>query len=245
MGRNGFHSSLFASDKHASYVQRIFSRIASRYDLMNRVLSLGIDVFWRRFSVSHMRFSRTLRVLDVASGTADVAIIAAKRFPEIYVFSVDTVGEMIEVGFEKVRREKLDYRIFFIKGDALNLPFANDSFDVAIIAFGIRNILNRKRVLEEMARVVVPGGQVLVLEMHVPSHSIFRLFFRLYSKSVVPVMANLFSPQPDAYEYLIESIGKFHTPEELSSMMKEGGLGDIVHYSLTFGFAHLYVGRKF
>lgn len=235
---------MFSPEKHPSYIQQIFSGIAGRYDFMNRILSLGIDVLWRRFAVSQLCFSRTFRLLDVASGTADVAIMAAKRFPGIVVFGVDTVGEMLEVGISKVKEKKLESRIFFIRGDALNLPFARESFDVAAIAFGIRNIINPRRVIEEMVRVVVPGGQVLVLEMHMPKHPLVSWFFRFYSRTFVPLMANLFSPEPEAYKYLLESIERFHTPDQLSLMMEEGGLGRVVQYPLTFGFACLHVGWK-
>ncbi len=155
-------------------VKDIFATITGKYDFLNHLLSLRRDVAWRRRTVGAMRFFRTHRLLDMATGTGDLAIEAALVHPDIQVIGMDFVNEMMDVAWEKIIRKKLSGRISLVQADALRIPAAENSFDAAAIAFGIRNIPERLAALKEMARVVVPGGRVLVLEMTFPRSVFFR-----------------------------------------------------------------------
>ncbi len=223
-------------------VREVFATIPRRYDFLNRFFSLRRDVAWRRFAVRKMRFFKTLRFLDVATGTADLAVETVRRHPPVRVAGLDFVLEMMAVGRQKIRRNKMADRIGLIQGDALFLPFDDNIFDVAAIAFGIRNIPDRRRALEEMKRVVVPGGQVMALEMNFPRHALFRRFYDLYLNHLLPRMARLFSRNPAAYRYLGDSIKEFPSPNKFAHLMAEVGLTGIEKYSLTLGITYLYIG---
>ncbi|HVO38071.1 MAG TPA: ubiquinone/menaquinone biosynthesis methyltransferase [Spirochaetia bacterium] len=224
-------------------VKEIFTTAHDRYDFLNHLLSLRRDVGWRSFAVEKMRFPKTRRFLDVATGTGDLALAAAERWKDIRVTGVDFAEPMLEIGRVKVRARDLENRIQLLAGDALALPFADGSFDVTAIAFGMRNIPDKQRALSEMARVTVPGGQVMVLEMTFAPAPAFRLLYGLYITAVLPRIARLFSRNAAAYGYLSDSIRTFPTPREFGRMMTAAGLRDVVYHGLTFGAAYLHVGR--
>ena len=225
-------------------VREVFATIPRRYDFLNRLFSLRRDVAWRRFAVRRMRFFQTMRFLDVATGTGDLAVETARRYPPVRVAGLDFVREMMAVGAQKIRRNKMADRIGLIQGDALSLPFDDNIFDVAAIAFGIRNIPDRRRTLEEMRRVVVPDGQVMALEMNFPRHPLFRRFYDLYLNRLLPRMARLFSRNPAAYRYLCDSIKGFPSPDHFVRLMAQAGLTGIEKYALTLGITYLYIGFK-
>lgn len=230
--------------QHIRMVKEIFSTITEKYDFLNHLMSLRRDISWRRFAVARMRFSRTHRFLDVATGTCDLAIETALGHPGVYVVGLDFVKEMIDVGQEKIKRRGLSTKVGLLRGDALNIPFPPDQFDAAGMAFGIRNIPDKLQVLKEMARVVVPGGQALILELTAPRRKLLTGLYRLYLNRVLPRLARPFSPNPEAYHYLGDSIANFPTPFEFASLMEQAGLGDVEIHSLTLGITHLYVGYK-
>ena len=230
--------------EHIGMVREIFSTITGKYDFLNHFLSLRRDIAWRRFSVLKMRFFSTYRLLDVATGTADLAIDAAQGHPCIQVTGVDFVREMMDLGQLKIERRRLSDRIHLFMSDALDLPFPDDSFDVAGIAFGIRNIPNKIRALREMTRVLVPGGQVMVLEMTLPRSRLLRGIYHVYLNRMLPNLARAFSPNPAAYCYLADSITHFPTPEGFAGLLDEAGLKKVEIHSLTLGITHLYVGMK-
>jgi demethylmenaquinone methyltransferase/2-methoxy-6-polyprenyl-1,4-benzoquinol methylase len=225
-------------------VKEIFATITRRYDLLNRLLSLRRDVAWRRRAARHMHFSTTCRYLDVATGTADLALEVARQHPSVSVTALDFVKEMIDGGVKKIKERKLTGRIAFVRGDALSLPFPDNHFDAAGIAFGIRNITNRTAALNEMTRVVVPGGQVIVLEMHFPRQPLFRHLYSLYLTSIMPSLARSFSRNPAAYLYLADSIMHFPPPPVFSRLMGDTGLTEVRRYPLTLGITYLHVGIK-
>ena len=225
-------------------VQEIFSTVTGRYDFLNHFLSLRRDIAWRRFTVRKMRFFKTHRLLDVATGTADLAIEASRRHPSIRVTGLDFVEAMIDLGRTKIGRGGFSDRVRILRGDALALPFPADCFDIAAIAFGIRNIPDRLRALQEMKRVVVPGGRVMVLEMTFPRNGIFQGFYSLYLHRILPGLAGIFSRNPAAYKYLGDSIANFPAPEAFARQMEEAGLASVEKYSLDFGIACLYSGLK-
>jgi len=230
--------------EQVALVREVFATIPRRYDFLNRFFSLRRDVAWRRFAVRKMRFFKTMRFLDVATGTADLAVEAARRHLPVRVAALDFVREMMAVGRQKIRRNKIADRICLIQGDALSLPFDDNAFDVAAIAFGIRNIPERRRALAEMARVVVAGGQVIVLEMNFPRQPLFHRFYNLYLNRLLPRMARFFSRNPAAYRYLGDSIMEFPSPNQFACIMAEAGLAGIEKYALTLGITYLYIGVK-
>ena len=225
-------------------VKDIFATITGKYDFLNHFLSLRRDVAWRRFAVRQMRFFNTRRFLDVATGTSDLAIEGALSYPDIRVTGVDFVQEMLDQGVKKIRSRGLFRRMDLMKGDALHLPFPDNSFDAAGVAFGIRNIPDKAGALREMRRTVVGGGQVLVLEMIFPQIPLFKQFYDLYLNRILPLLAGAFSPNPEAYHYLGESIMNFPTVKRFSEMMEDAGLVDVKVYTLTLGICHLFIGHK-
>ncbi|MFZ2800051.1 MAG: ubiquinone/menaquinone biosynthesis methyltransferase, partial [Syntrophorhabdus sp.] len=158
-------------------VKEIFSTITPRYDFLNHFLSLRRDMAWRRFAIKKMHFFKTKQLLDIACGTGDLSVDAAQKYPDITVCGVDFVSEMIRAGQKKINREGLTKRIQFMTGDALHLPFRDNTFDVAAMAFGIRNIPDRQGALREMRRVIVPGGQIMILEMTFTRNRFFQIFY--------------------------------------------------------------------
>ena len=192
-----------------SMVKEIFSTITGKYDFLNRLLSLRRDVAWRNFAAKKMHFFRTNRYLDVACGTGDLSIAAALRHPQISVTGIDFVPAMVDVARGKVQKKNLADRIVLMQGDALQLPFADNTFDVSGIAFGIRNIPDRKQALSEMLRVTIPGGQVMVLEMTFVQNRFFKLTYYVYLNFLLPAFAKLLSKNPAAYYYLADSIMNF------------------------------------
>ncbi|HSB05793.1 MAG TPA: bifunctional demethylmenaquinone methyltransferase/2-methoxy-6-polyprenyl-1,4-benzoquinol methylase UbiE [Thermodesulfobacteriota bacterium] len=225
-------------------VKEIFATVTGKYDFLNHLLSLRRDIGWRRHTVRRMSFFKTHRLLDVATGTADLAIQAAQRHPSVKVTGLDFVQAMITVGTRKITNRGLSDRIRLLRGDALALPFPDHSFDVSTIAFGIRNIPDKLRALQEMKRVIVPGGQVMVLEMTFPRKSIFQGAYHLYLHRILPRVARGFSRNPAAYEYLADSIMNFPDPEAFARLMEEAGLIQVEKYPLDFGITYLHIGVK-
>jgi len=231
-------------DEHVGMVREIFTTVTGRYDFLNRLLSLRRDVAWRRFTVRKMRFFKTFRLLDVATGTADLAIEAACRHPGIRATGIDFSPEMLTVGRQKIAARGLTDRIRLFQADAMNLPFPDGSFDAVGIAFGIRNMPDRLRALREMRRVLVPGGRIFVLEMNFPRNRFAQRFFDLYLNRLLPAVARLFSGNPAAYRYLADSILHFPAPQAFLQMMEEAGFRNREWHSLTFGITCLYIGQR-
>jgi demethylmenaquinone methyltransferase/2-methoxy-6-polyprenyl-1,4-benzoquinol methylase len=225
-------------------VKDVFSTVNRKYDFLNHFLSLRRDVAWRRFTVRKMRFFKTYRFLDVATGTGDVAIDAASRYQRLEVTGLDFVQEMLDSGWVKIAKNRLSERIRLLQGDAMNLPFPDNNFDVSGIAFGLRNIPDKVRALREMIRVVVPGGQVMVLDMTFPQIRLLKGIYGIYLNRILPRLARLFSRNPAAYGYLADSIMNFLTPEALARLMQEVGLTKVERYALTFGLTYLHIGYK-
>jgi demethylmenaquinone methyltransferase/2-methoxy-6-polyprenyl-1,4-benzoquinol methylase len=231
-------------DEHVGMVREIFATITGRYDFLNHLLSLRRDVAWRRFAVRKMRFFKTFRLLDVATGTADLAIEAANGHPGIRVTGIDFAPEMLAVGRQKIAARGLTDRIRLLQADAMTLPFADGSFDAVGIAFGIRNMPDRLRALREMRRVLVPGGRIFILEMNFPRSRLWQGFFDLYLNHLLTGVARFFSGNPAAYRYLADSILHFPAPQAFLGLMKEAGFRNPERYSLTFGITCLYIGGK-
>ncbi len=230
--------------QHIGMVEDIFSTIPERYDFLNHLMSFSMDRGWRTFAVEKMRFFRTHRFLDIATGTGDLAIAAARAYPAIQVTGLDFAREMMAVARDKISRRRLSNRIALLQGDAMQIPLPDRSVDVSAAAFGIRNMPDRKKALKEMRRVTTPGGQVMILEMNFPRQAWWAGGYRLYLRHVMPRIAAVFTKNPAAYRYLADSIMNFPRPGAFARLMREAGLKNIVQYSLTIGTTYLHVGDR-
>jgi demethylmenaquinone methyltransferase/2-methoxy-6-polyprenyl-1,4-benzoquinol methylase len=222
----------------------MFDRIAARYDLLNRLISLGLDKSWRRKLVRALNChdKPSPRILDVATGTADVALDIAKELEKAHVVGLDPSGGMLDVGQRKIKEQALAQRVSLVQGDAQDMhQLESDSFDAACISFGIRNVPDRLLGLKEMARVTRPGGRVCVLELSEPRGGVLAPFARFHVHHVVPTLGSLLSGARE-YRYLQRSIEAFPPPEEFASVMREAGLGQVKVEPMSFGAAHLYTG---
>lgn len=221
---------------------QMFDGIAERYDLVNRVISLGIDQSWRKKTVKALELTAGARVLDLATGTGDLAIMVAQTHPDVTVVGVDPSAKMLEVGQKKVAEAGLAERLTLELGDAQALRFEANSFDGLCIAFGIRNVPDRLQGLREMARVTKPGGRVAILELSEPRGGVLGPLARFHVHSVVPTIGALLSGKRE-YHYLQKSIAAFPPAAEFEALMVEAGLRIVSSSALTFGVCHLYVGE--
>jgi demethylmenaquinone methyltransferase/2-methoxy-6-polyprenyl-1,4-benzoquinol methylase len=219
---------------------RMFDQIAPRYDFVNRVLSLGLDKRWRRRVLKELALAPNARVLDVATGTGDLAIELAKAVPAGKVIGLDPSPNMLAVATLKLAKRGLDSRVVLIEGDAQALPQANCEIDAATIAFGIRNVPDRPRALRELARVVRPGGLIAVLELGEPKRSLLGRAARFHTRHVVPRIGALLSGKRE-YRYLQTSVAAFPPAEEFAQVMRDSGLDVQKVIPLTFGVCTLFI----
>lgn len=227
-----------------SMVKEMFATVTKKYDFLNHLLSLRRDVAWRRFTVKKMKFRGAGRMLDVACGTGDLSIDAAKKHGNIDITGIDFVYEMLDVGKKKIKHKGLDRRIALMQSDAMELPFRDNSFDVVAVAFGVRNMPDREKALREMLRVAAPGGSVMVLEMTFVQNRMFKMIYHIYLNYLLPLLAKRISPNPAAYHYLADSIMNFPNPDAFAAMMGAAGMVDVRKYPLTFGVTYLHTGTK-
>lgn len=222
-------------------VRQMFSSIATRYDVTNEVLSFGIHRLWRRAAVKHSRAQEGDRVLDCATGTGDLALAFKRKVGASgRVVGTDFCPEMLQSAPGKASEAGL--QVDFQVADAMALPFADDSFDVASISFGIRNVDDPVKCLKEMARVVKPGGRVVVLEFGQP-RGLFGALFRLYAKAIMPALGGLLTGNRSAYEYLPRTAAAFPAGEQFLTLMDQAGAyQQRVAHPLTFGTSYVYVG---
>ncbi len=220
----------------------MFDAIAERYDRLNRILSLGIDRRWRRQAVAALALPAGARVLDLATGTADLALEIARQHPDARVLGLDPSPRMLALGRRKVATLGLETAVGLDLGDAQDLSMPAASFDGVAIAFGIRNVPDRPAALAEMARVTKPGGRVVILELSEPRGGFFAPFCRFHVHTLVPWLGSLLSGQRE-YRYLERSIAAFPSPEAFGRLLAGAGLEVLEARALTFGVCHLYVAR--
>ena len=223
-------------------ITRAFDVIADRYDRLNRVLSFGIDLLWRRRALRLLRADRPARVLDVATGTADFAIMAARRLPQALITGVDLSEGMLNIGRAKVAAAKLDARIRLLTGDCLSLDFGDGSFDAATVAFGVRNFENLAAGFAEIRRVVKPGGRVVILELSEPRAFPLRPLYRLYLRRVIPFAGRLLTGHAREYRYLPTSIEHAPQGETLLVLLRAAGFEECRFETYTFGICSCYTG---
>ena len=224
-------------------VQAMFNEIAERYDLLNHLLSMGIDRGWRKKLVKMMAKDKPRRILDMATGTADLAIAAAKINPE-NITGTDIAEEMLAIGQEKVNKLGLGNIITLIKADSENLPFGDAEFDSAMVAFGVRNYENLPKGLSEMCRVLKPGSRAFILEFSKPQKFPVKQLFGFYSRYILPLIGRLVSKNSTAYSYLPESVAAFPQDDHFLEIMREAGFSKAEYISLSFGITNLYIGEK-
>jgi demethylmenaquinone methyltransferase/2-methoxy-6-polyprenyl-1,4-benzoquinol methylase len=222
----------------------MFDAIAGRYDFLNHVLSAGIDRWWRRQAIRSLRLTGRERVLDLCTGTADLAIAARRARPgAARVVGVDFAGAMLQVGREKLRRRSLSGPIALVRGDATRIPVASRSVDAVTIAFGIRNVEDPRAACDEMRRVLAPGGRLAILEFAIPTVPIVRAAYLWYFTHVLPRIGRLVSRHDAAYGYLPASVAAFARPEEFAGVLRASGFADVRATPLTLGIVVLYSAR--
>ena len=226
-----------------TYVRGLFDSIAYRYDLLNHLLSGGIDLYWRRRAVEHLRDLRPGRILDVATGTADFALATVRLAPSAVV-GVDIAEAMMEIGRKKIARRGLTALITLRTGVAERLDFPNGSFDAAIVAFGARNFEDLGKGLSEMHRVVRAGGKIVVLEFSRPRAFPFRQLYFIYFTRILPLVGRLVSRHDEAYRYLPDTVMKFPEGEDFLGILQKAGFSQLSQERLTFGIASVYAGVK-
>lgn len=224
-------------------VAKMFDNISARYDFLNHLLSLGIDKGWRRKVVRFIRSHQPKTILDIATGTGDLAI-ALSKIEGTTITGLDISAGMLKVGEEKIIKKGLNDRITMQLGDSENLPFEDNSFDAITVAFGVRNFENLEAGLKEMNRVLKPGGQVAVLEFSQPTSFPFKQIYGFYFRYILPTIGKLVSKDASAYTYLPESVGAFPYGARFLEILGKCGFSDTRGQQVTFGIATIYTGTK-
>jgi len=235
--------SVNVQDKAPAKIAGMFDEIAGRYDLLNTILSGGLDRYWRRLQIASLKLTGRERLLDVCAGTADVAIRGA-RHGAAHVVGVDFSGAMLVHGLEKVRQAGLSSRVQLVRGDAAALPVAAGTVDAVTIAFGIRNVQRPEVACGELFRTLRHGGRLAILEFGVPHSRLFRLIYHWYFHNVVPRIGRAISRHGDAYTYLPESVDAFKFGDAFARVLSEAGFLQVEARPLMFGAVYLYTGRK-
>jgi demethylmenaquinone methyltransferase/2-methoxy-6-polyprenyl-1,4-benzoquinol methylase len=231
-------------DKTPARIANMFDAIAPRYDFLNHFLSAGMDRVWRDRAVDALSLSHDARVLDVCTGTADVAVAAVTRTRNATVVGVDFAPEMLRLGRAKILSAGLDRRIQLVRGDAARIPLADRSCDAATIAFGIRNVAQPEQALSEIARVMRPGGRLAILEFGQPRIPGIRTLYFWYFRYLLPLVGRLVSKHQSAYSYLPASVGTFPPPSEFARIMAATGFSQVRAVPLTFGIVYLFVAQR-
>ncbi|MBS1577725.1 MAG: bifunctional demethylmenaquinone methyltransferase/2-methoxy-6-polyprenyl-1,4-benzoquinol methylase UbiE [Bacteroidetes bacterium] len=225
-------------------VERMFDKLAGRYDMMNRVLSAGIDIGWRKKAIGLLKKEQPQSILDVACGTGDMAIMAAHMLKPKRITGIDISEQMLAVGKNKIEKEGLASVIELQKGDSETINFPHNSFDAITVAFGVRNFQTLENGIREMLRVLKPGGRLIVLEFSKPKNAAIRKLYNLYMGKVAPQMAGLFSQDKKAYKYLNESAKAFPDRQLFVDILNKTGYSDTSYKTLSLGICCIYSGRK-
>lgn len=224
-------------------VATMFNTISGNYDNLNRVISFGIDIKWRKKVLDLVTKSNPETILDIATGTGDLAILMAQT-PAKKIIGLDISSGMLAVGVQKIEAKKLSDRIEMILGDSEKMPFEDDYFDAITVAFGVRNFENLEKGLSEILRVLKPGGTFVILETSVPEKTPYKQGYHFYSRSILPLIGKLFSKDNTAYGYLSESSAVFPYGERLNNILRKTGFIDVKDMPQTFGVATIYYASK-
>ena len=228
----------------ASPIAAMFDRISPKYDRLNHLLSLNIDKVWRRKTAKALAKQHPTSILDLATGTADLAIAIAKHNPQAHIIGMDISEKMLDIGKEKVKKLGFENQIDLRLGDAASLPFDDNSFDAVTVAFGVRNFENRDKGLSEIQRVLKPNGQAFILEFSMPEKFPMKQLYRLYFKHILPTIGRHVSQDPSAYTYLPQSVEAFPKPDDFLRILGDNGLKNGSARRFSFGIATLYTACK-
>ncbi|MBR5081827.1 MAG: bifunctional demethylmenaquinone methyltransferase/2-methoxy-6-polyprenyl-1,4-benzoquinol methylase UbiE [Bacteroidales bacterium] len=227
-----------------SSIAAMFDRISPKYDRLNHLLSFNIDKVWRRKTAKAVAKCQPKTILDLATGTADLAIALAKRNPQAHIIGMDISEKMLDIGKAKIAKQKLENQIELCFGNAATLPFEDGCFDAVTVAFGVRNFEDLDKGLSEISRVLKPGGQAVILEFSMPERFPVKQFYHFYFKRLLPFIGRIVSKDKGAYTYLPNSVEKFPKPEVFSKSLASFGLGKCQTKRLTMGIATLYIAEK-
>ena len=225
-------------------VAEMFDSISGKYDTLNRFLSARTDLIWRKKAIRKLKKDDPKQILDIATGTADMAILACKLLDPDKVTGIDISEGMLKIGREKVEKEGLTPKIELFTGDSETINYGDNTFDAVMVAFGVRNFENLEKGLKEMLRVLKPGGQVIILEFSKPRFPAFKSLYNLYMGLVAPRVARWFSQNKEAYEYLCKSSRAFPDRHDFVEILKTAGYADTGFRALSFGICCIYSGRK-
>ena len=225
-------------------VADMFDSIAHRYDFLNRFLSAGIDVTWRKKAIGYLKELKPQKVLDVATGTADVALMTEKMLHPSSIIGIDISDGMLEIGRQKIKKKSLEAIIKLYNGDSADIAYADNCFDAVTVAFGVRNFQQLEKGLSEILRVLRPGGKLVVLEFSRPKKFLIKGFYNFYMKSISPNIAKIFSKNKTAYAYLDESIQKFPEGKNFTDILQNVGYKNIVNKPISLGICSIYCGTK-
>ncbi|MDE3154348.1 MAG: bifunctional demethylmenaquinone methyltransferase/2-methoxy-6-polyprenyl-1,4-benzoquinol methylase UbiE [Acidobacteriota bacterium] len=228
--------------KDPARIAGMFDAIASRYDLLNHLLSAGIDRYWRARAIRALRLTGREALLDLCTGTADLAMAAARPGRAARVVGLDFAAAMLDIGRQKVARAGLARVVHLVRGDAMVLPLPDRSVDAVTIAFGIRNVADPLKAGRDIRRVLRPGGRLAILEFGLPPSRLVRAVYLWYFRHVLPLIGRLVSRHSLAYSYLPASVGTFPPPDEFAGLLRTAGFSDVRATPLTFGIVYLYEG---
>lgn len=228
----------------AGMVHGVFTRVASKYDVMNDAMSLGIHRIWKDAMMDWLAPRPGTRLLDVAGGTGDVSFRYLGRAPGAHATVLDMTESMLVSGRQRAEADRMGDRLDWVVGDAMALPFPDNSFDVYTISFGIRNVTRVQDALNEAFRVLRPGGRLMVLEFSQIPNDLMQKAYDLYSFNIIPVMGQVIAGDRDSYQYLVESIRKFPDQETFAAMIRKAGFGQVKYRNLSLGIAALHSGWK-
>lgn len=226
-----------------TFVRSLFDSIAHRYDFLNHALSSGIDIIWRQRAIRLLQPIRPKKILDVATGTADLALEAVRLNPE-QIIGIDISQKMLERGRHKIRLRKLEHLITLESGEAEHLHFESGSFDVVMAAFGVRNFTDLELGLKEFHRVLRPEGCAMILEFSKPKRFIIKHMFHVYSQYILPLLGGIVSRNRSAYQYLPSTVAEFPDSEEFCALLRSAGFTAVTCSPQTFGIASIYIAKK-
>jgi demethylmenaquinone methyltransferase/2-methoxy-6-polyprenyl-1,4-benzoquinol methylase len=233
-----------ASGGKKEQVEQMFDTIATNYDGLNRVISLGSDIRWRKKVIKKVLDTKPVSILDIATGTGDLAIQFAQKATSAKIIGLDLSEGMLTVARKKIKGKPYESMLEFVKGDSEKLPFEDNSFDAITVSFGIRNFENLEKGLSEIHRVLKKDGIFVILETSVPTKFPFKQGYNLYTKNILPLIGRLFSKDKVAYKYLSESASQFPFGEKLNNILRNIGFKEVKNHPQTLGVATIYTASK-
>ncbi len=225
-------------------VEEMFDKIAFRYDFLNHLLSAGIDVSWRRKAIKQLKELNPKVVLDVATGTGDVAILTYKMLKTEKIIGIDISDGMLEIGQKKIMKLRLQNHIEMLKGDSETISFGDNTFDAVTVAFGVRNFENLEKGLQEILRVLRPGGKLVILEFSRPALPVIKNFYNFYLRVIAPKVGTIISKNKNAYQYLNDSVQKFPERKIFINILNQLGYRNTLYKTLSLGICSIYCGTK-